>query len=73
MDILWKRIFTAEFWAIRPKLCGNSVFPENFHINKLDEITALYAVFPDCGIKPFRSNASIDFNANAVENWKVLE
>ena len=29
---------------IRPKLCGNCVFPKNFHTKKLGEITGLFAV-----------------------------
>ena len=31
MKILWK--------GIRPKLCGNCAFPQNFHTRKLGEIT----------------------------------
>ena len=30
--------------AISPKLCGNCVFPQNFHTRKSGEITAFYAV-----------------------------
>ena len=30
--------------AIRPKLCGNSAFPQNFHNRKLGGITAFYAM-----------------------------
>ena len=29
---------------IRPKLCENCAFPQNFHIRKLGEIRAFYAV-----------------------------
>ena len=29
--ILWKRTVSAEFPAIRPKLCGKCAFPQNFH------------------------------------------
>ena len=29
--------------AIRPKLCGNCAFPQNFHTNKLGEISVFYA------------------------------
>ena len=37
---------SAEFRANRskPKLCGNYVFPENFHTKKLGELTVFYAV-----------------------------
>ena len=30
--------------AIRPKLCGNCAFPQNFYTRKLGEITVFYAV-----------------------------
>ena len=38
--LVWK--FCGK--TIRPKLCGNCVFPQNFHTRKSDEITAFYAV-----------------------------
>ena len=44
MEILWKRTVSAEFWAIRPQLCRNCAFPQNFHTMKLDEILLFYAV-----------------------------
>ena len=44
MEILWKGTVSALFQAIRPKLCGNCPFPQNFHIRKLGEITVFYAV-----------------------------
>ena len=43
MEILWKDTVSAEFWAIHPKLCGNSAFPQNSHTRKLGEITVFYA------------------------------
>ena len=33
-----------HFHSERPKICGNWVFPENFHTRKLGEITVFYAV-----------------------------
>ena len=39
--ILW----CGEF-AIRPKLCGNSAFPQNFHTRKVGEITVFFVVRP---------------------------
>ena len=44
MEILWKDTVSSQFRAIRPKLCGNCVFPQNFHTMKLGEITVFYAV-----------------------------
>ena len=44
MKILWKGTVSAEFRAIRLKLCGNCAFPQNFHISKLGEITVFFAV-----------------------------
>ena len=43
VEILWKGTVSSEFRAIRPKLCGNYVFPQNFHTMKLGGITAFYA------------------------------
>ena len=43
VEILWKGKVSAYFRAIRPKLCGNRAFPQNFHTRKLDEITVFYA------------------------------
>ena len=31
----WKRIVLAEFWASKPKLCGNYAFPQNLNTKKL--------------------------------------
>ena len=44
MEILRKDTFSAQFRAIRPKLCGNCAFPQNFHTRKLGEISVFYAV-----------------------------
>ena len=44
VEILWKDTVFAWFRAIRPKLCRNCVFPQNFHTIKLDEITGFFAV-----------------------------
>ena len=44
MEILWKSIVFAYFWAIHPKPYGNFVFPQNFHTRKLFEITVIFAV-----------------------------
>ena len=44
MKILRKDTVSAEFRAIRPKLCGNCAFPQNFHTRKLGKVTAFYAV-----------------------------
>ena len=41
VKILWKRIVSAEFRAIR---CRECAFPQNFHIRKLSEVTIFYAV-----------------------------
>ena len=43
MEIFRKGTVSAEFWANRPKLCGNCAFPKNFHTRKLGEITVFYA------------------------------
>ena len=43
IEILCKRTVSAEFRAIRPKLCGNCTFAQNFHTNKLGEILVFYA------------------------------
>ena len=42
--LVWKFYGKAQFLAIRSKLWGNCVFPQNFHTRKLGEITVLYAV-----------------------------
>ena len=44
VEILWKRTVSTEFWANRPKLCGNSTFPKNFHAMKLSEVAIFYTV-----------------------------
>ena len=44
MEILWEGTVSAEFRAIRPKLCGNCAFPQNFHTRKLEEITVFFVV-----------------------------
>ena len=44
VEILRKGTVTTEFRAIRPKLCGNCAFPQNFHTRKLGEITVFYAM-----------------------------
>ena len=44
VEILWKGTVSSEFRAIRPKLCGNCAFPQNFHTAELGEITVFYAV-----------------------------
>ena len=41
--------YHVSFWIyvklwVRPKLCGNYVFPQDFHIRKLGEILLFYAV-----------------------------
>ena len=44
MEILWKRIVSAEFQVIRTKLCGNCAFPQNFQTRKLGEINVFCAM-----------------------------
>ena len=44
VEISWKHTVSAEFRAIRPKLCRNSAFPQNFHTRKLGEITGFFGV-----------------------------
>ena len=44
LEILWKGTVSAEFRAIRLKLCGECAIPQNFHTTKLGEITAFYTV-----------------------------
>ena len=62
MEILWKGIGPAEFWAICPKSCKMCTFSKNFHIRKLGEILAFYAVqyleFVNIKIKCFNINFS---------------
>ena len=43
-ETLWKRTVSAEFWVIPSKLCGNCVFPQNFHTRKLSTISVFYAM-----------------------------
>ena len=33
-------------FTLRPKLCGNCAFPQNFNTKKLGEITVFFAVLP---------------------------
>ena len=64
--------------AIRPKLCGNCAFPENFYTKKLGEIRVYYAVY---GIKmqQLLSESYWSFQNDAIEknpwnlqiNWKI--
>ena len=42
---LWKDTVSAEFWANRPKLCGNCAFSQNFLTSTLGEIAVFYAVW----------------------------
>ena len=44
MDSFWKMTGPAYFRAIRPKLCGNCNFPQNFHNRKLGESTGFFAL-----------------------------
>ena len=44
VENLWKGTVCAQFWANRPKLCGNCVFSQNFYTGKLGEITVFYVV-----------------------------
>ena len=39
MEILWKRLVSAEFWVIR-----NCAFPQNFYTKTLGEITVFFVV-----------------------------
>ena len=43
-EILWKGTVSAEFPAIRLKLCRDCVFLQNFYTSKLGEITVFNAV-----------------------------
>ena len=36
----WNPVISPNFQMNGPKLCGNCVFPQNFHTRKLGEITA---------------------------------
>ena len=38
VEDLWKLLISAEFWAIRPNLCGNCTFPQNLHTKTLGKI-----------------------------------
>ena len=46
--LMWKFCGKAQLphsfgqFAIRPKLCGNCAFPQNFHTRKLSEITVFF-------------------------------
>ena len=44
VEILWKGTVSTDIRANRSKLCGNSVFSQNFHTRKLGESTLFYAV-----------------------------
>ena len=44
VEILWKGTVSAQFEAIRPKLCGNCALPQNFHTTKLGKTTVFLAV-----------------------------
>ena len=39
MEFSWKGTVSTEFPSIRPKLCRNCAFPQNFHTRKLGEIS----------------------------------
>ena len=43
--ISWKRRVSAEFRAIRSKLCRNCAFSQNFHTRKLNEISVFDTSF----------------------------
>ena len=44
LEILWKSTASAELRANRAKFCLNFLFSQDFHIRKLVEIRAFYAV-----------------------------
>ena len=58
MEILWKRAFSAEFWANHPKLCGKYAFPKNFHTRKLGEVSVLCAVYWNNGMMEMMLNVN---------------
>ena len=43
-EILFNHTVYAEFQVIRPKLCGNFTFQQNFNTSKLGEMMIFYAV-----------------------------
>ena len=63
MEILNEGTVSAEFRAIRPNLCGNCAFLQNFHTRKLGEILVFYAMQVVCDKKVSKSAIdTIDLN-----------
>ena len=46
------KLLSQRKMPIRPKLCGNCAFPQNFHTRKLGETTAFHKVFASHGLTP---------------------
>ena len=69
VEILRDGAVYVQFWAIRPKLCGNCAFPQNFHTKKLGEITAFYAVTsPEIVKKRRNGHIDVDFAQDRLKN-----
>ena len=44
VKVFWKRTVSGNILVNRSKLCKNCVFPKNFHIRKLVQISVFYAM-----------------------------
>ena len=44
LEFLWKRLVSAEFLPILPKISGNCAFSQNLHSRKLAKIMVFYSV-----------------------------
>ena len=72
MEILWKGTVSAQFRAIRPKLCGNCAFPQNLHTRKLGEITVFFGVFPFPSLSASASSSSSQLFCLSISAGKLL-
>ena len=69
MEILWKRSVSTESPTIRPKLCGNCAFSQNFYTRKLGKITVFYAVFVmQQNTAKYWNNVEIGLKGEELEN-----
>ena len=56
----------SSCFKFRPKLCGNCVFPQNFHTKKLGEITVFYAVY-------FCEILLLNLQRSILSNYKISD
>ena len=72
---VWKSTVSTEFLVNRPKLCGNSAFPQNFHTSKLGEITVFYSEYAASGIqmyhRPNENNSLLSIMKYTAWNFEM--